>query len=43
MCKNTSLLQDTCAKTAGMVSRFCKEMGWEDLSGLLARLQGTAL
>mmetsp|Transcript_26656 Transcript_26656/g.68670 ORF Transcript_26656/g.68670 Transcript_26656/m.68670 type:complete len:1313 (+) Transcript_26656:1912-5850(+) len=33
-------LQDTCAKTAGMVSRFALEMGWEDLAYLTSKFQG---
>eukprot|EP00983_Pelagomonas_calceolata_P011934 383967-Pelagomonas_calceolata.AAC.2 len=32
--------QDTCAKTAGMVSRFALEMGWEDLAYLTSKFQG---
>jgi hypothetical protein len=32
--------QDNCAKTAGMVTRFCLEMGWTDMAHLSSKFQG---
>ncbi|KAF5826037.1 hypothetical protein DUNSADRAFT_5267 [Dunaliella salina] len=33
-------LQDNCAKTAGMVTKFCMELGWDDMAQLTSKFQG---